>query len=140
MLWVESYREYAGRLYPGIHEPIVDITTWNLTQAKLKKPIKGKTIIVDEMPLRGVLKCHCGCSLTGAPSRSKSGKYFYYYKCNQPKHNNISAVKAHDQLLEACKLMSLPKSRVEKIRIDSKAKIEAEMKVNKKKVFLAITI
>ncbi|WP_090656424.1 zinc ribbon domain-containing protein [Parafilimonas terrae] len=71
-----------------------------MVQSKMKKPAKTKTIIDDEIPLRGVLKCHCGNPLSGASSRGKSGKYFYYYKCRHSKHNNISAIKAHNQFLE----------------------------------------
>ncbi len=63
----------------------------------MKKPQKVRTVIDEEIPLRGVLKCHCGNPLSGARSRGKSGKYFYYYKCRFLKHNNISAIIAHDQ-------------------------------------------
>ena len=47
----------------------------------MKRPEKEKVTVNDELPLRGVLKCHCGKPLTGAPSRGKMGKYYYYYKC-----------------------------------------------------------
>ena len=86
---------------------IIDKLTWNMVQAKIKRPVKERSIIDEAIPLRGVLKCHCNKPLTGAASRGKSGKYFYYYKCNESKHNNISAIKAHNQLLSACEMMSL---------------------------------
>jgi len=84
------------------------------------------------MPLRGVLKCHCGRLLTGAPSRNKMGKYFYYYKCQESKHNNISVIKSHDQLMEAFRFMSLSGSQIEKQTFKCKGILEAKMKDNSK--------
>lgn len=44
-----------------------------------------------------VLKCYCYCGkvVTGAPSRGKLGKYYYYYKYAKPHPLNPSADKAH---------------------------------------------
>ncbi len=134
LLKVDAYKEYPGGLFPAIHEPVVDMTTWQMVQSKMKKPEKTRTVVDDEIPLRGVVKCHCGNPLSGAPSRGKSGKYFYYYKCRFSKHNNISAAKAHNQLLGACELMSLSDTRVREIRNGCKAAVEIEMKANKQKV------
>lgn len=133
LLKVDTYKNYTGGLFDGIHEPIIDTTTWKMVQEKMKRPEKTRTVIDDEIPLRGVLKCHCGNPLSGAPSRGKSGKYFYYYKCKHSKHNNISAVRSHDQFLSICELMSLPSEQVRKIRIQSKASIDKEMEGNRKK-------
>ncbi|MDX9880542.1 MAG: recombinase family protein [Prolixibacteraceae bacterium] len=131
---VEPYRNYPGGLFPANHEPIVDMTTWQMVQSKMRKPDKKKTVIDDAIPLRGVLKCHCGNPLSGAPSRGKSGKYFYYYKCRYSGHNNISAIKAHDQFLGACELMSLPEVRIREIRSICRGSMEIEMKSNRERV------
>lgn len=133
LLNVSAYRDHSGGLFSGIHEPIIDITTWKMIQEKMKRPEKTRAVIDDEIPLRGILKCHCGTPLSGAPSRGKSGKYFYYYKCKHSKHNNISAIKAHNQFLEACELMSLPASKVKKIRTESRNSVDKEMENNRKK-------
>ena len=134
ILKVDAYKEYAGGLFEAIHEPIIDKTTWMMVQEKMKRPEKTMTVLDHEIPLRGVLKCHCGNPLSGAPSRGKSGKYFYYYKCKYSKHNNISAIKAHDQFLEACELMSLPTAKVKKISTETKNSLEVELESNRKKV------
>ncbi len=131
---VEPYKEHPGGLFPGIHEPIIDITTWQLVQRKMEKPIVSRSILDDQLPLRGVLKCHCGNFLTGAPSRGKSGKYFYYYKCRCPKHNNISAIKAHQQLLEVFNLMSLSDKLVADIKNGCEKAMEKELKNRKLKL------
>jgi site-specific DNA recombinase len=134
LLKVEAYKEHPGGLFPGVHEPIIDISTWQMVQSKMEKPKVVKSILDDEIPLRGVLKCHCGNVLTGAPSRGKSGKYFYYYKCRCPKHNNISALKAHTQLLDAFKLMSLSEEMVADIKNGCTMAMERELKDKKERL------
>lgn len=134
MLKVQGYKEYPGGIFPAIHEPIIDMTTWQMVQNKMKKPEKTRVTLDDEIPLRGILKCHCGNLLTGAPSRGKSGKYFYYYKCKVSKHNNISAIKAHNQFLTICELMSLPEKKILEIRNGCKESLEANIKSNKQKM------
>lgn len=134
MLNVQAYKQYPGGLFPAIHESIIDMTTWQMVQSKMKKPEKTRTMIDENLPLRGVLKCHCGNPLTGAPSRGKPGKYFYYYKCQSSKHNNISAIKAHEQFLNICELMSLSENRVREIKNGCNASIDTEMKTNKERV------
>jgi len=124
---VEPFKDMPGGLFPAAHEPIVEKSTWQMVQSKMKKPIKVKVVVDDEIPLRGVLKCHCGKPLTGAPSRGKSGKYFYYYKCRHSKHNNISAKKAHEQFLNICKLMSIPEKRIIEIRQGCYATLQEEI-------------
>lgn len=134
MLKVQGYKEYPGGIFPAIHEPIIDIATWQMVQAKLRKPEQIRNVLDENLPLRGLLKCHCGNHLTGAPSRSKSGRYFYYYKCKGPKHNNISAIKAHDQFLQVCELMSIPQNRLLEIRKRSKESLEENLKASKQKI------
>lgn len=112
LLSVVTYKDLPGGLFSGIHEAIIEREVWNAVQGKIraKKPIKARTILDEKLPLRGVLKCHCGTPLTGAPSRGKAGKYFYYYKCRYPKHNNISAIKVHEQLKVLLEQVRLPES------------------------------
>jgi site-specific DNA recombinase len=132
---VEPFKDLPGGLFPAIHEAIIDKTTWQMVQSKMKKADKVKITVDDEIPLRGVVKCHCGAPLTGAPSRGKSGRYFYYYKCKHSKHNNISAIKAHEQFLKVCELMSIPERKIKEIRNGCYSSIEDEMKANKIRVF-----
>lgn len=132
LIKTEQYKELPGGLFPGIHEPIIEMITWKMVQSKFQTEGKKRTIIDDNIPLRGLLKCHCGNPLTGAASKGKSGRYFYYYKCRFSKHNNISAINAHKQMSQICELMSLPISKVEKIRNTATQEIEKAMESSKK--------
>lgn len=130
MLYAEPFKEYPGGLFPATHEPIIDWASWQLVQRKMKKPSKQRTVIDDEIPLRGLLRCHCGQPLTGAASRGKSGKYFYYYKCKFTGHNNISAKKAHEQLLAALSLMSLSAARLKSVMNSCQQTIDKQRQSN----------
>ena len=134
MVQAKAFKDHPGGLFPAIHEPIIDKMTWNVVQNKMKKPEKKRTIIDDEIPLRGLLKCHCGQPLTGAASRGRHGGYYYYYKCKISGHNNFNANKAHEQLLEICDLMSLSERQIRTIRENAAKSIEKELEVNRKLV------
>ncbi len=125
LLHVNAYKEHPEELVEGIHQAIIDRTTWNEVQLRLTgKGRAPRQIVNDIMPLRSVLLCHCGHPLTGAASRGRHGGLFYYYKCREQKHNNISIKKAHAQLEEILKHMSIPQDIIYHIYVAS----EAEMK------------
>jgi site-specific DNA recombinase len=132
ILFVKAYKEYPEEWVKGIHMPLIDSTTFYEVQKKLtkKNPVQ---IINDRMPLRGVLKCWCNKPLTGAPSTSKTGRQYDYYKCNvSSAHNNISVIKAHQQLNEIWKYLSLPGSTIIKVRNRSEQMLEDQLKENTK--------
>jgi site-specific DNA recombinase len=118
---VKPWREQPGGLFPlAEHEPIIDALTWKRVQEKLNAGNKKYRIIQDDnFPLRGVLRCHCYRYLTGAPSRSRNGNYYNYYKCPIKGHNNISAIKAHAQLQEILSYLSLPARMISEIQKES---------------------
>lgn len=64
LLRVKAYREYPDQLVKGIHQPIIDDFTWQQVQDRFK-PLRQHVQLSDDLPLRGVLKCHCGLYLTG---------------------------------------------------------------------------
>ncbi|WP_432327692.1 recombinase family protein [Mucilaginibacter sp. P25] len=130
MVRAKAFKEHPGGLFPARHEPIIDMTTWNVVQNKMMKPDRSKKTLDDEIPLRGILKCHCGQPLSGAPSKGKAGTWYYYYKCKHSRHNNISATKAHEQLLQVCQLMSLSIQQVQAIKNKAEASLNEKFKEN----------
>ncbi len=129
---VKPWKNMPGGLFPAKHPAIIDMYTWQLVQQKFKSP-GTKIIISEDLPLRGVLNCHCGRSLTGAASRGKMGNYFYYYKCNTASaHNNISAKFAHEQLQEIMQHLSLPAHIIDAIKTESKSMMQQQLLENKK--------
>ena len=131
--FVKPWKSMPGGLFPAKHDAIIDIITWKQVQEKLKSSKKKGISLSEELPLKNVLHCHCGRMLTGAPSKGKLGKYYYYYKCNTASiHNNISANKAHTQLQEMLGYMSVPEHIISAIRDESKKMLDEQLKENKK--------
>src|SRR5690606_26510482 len=104
----------------------VEPNDWRRAQQMMKTNAKKK-IIDDNIPLRGVLRCQCQANLTGAASRGKGGRHYFYYKCNHG-HLNVSATHAHNQLEQILSIMSLPDYLVDAIREDAQYLLEERLK------------
>ncbi|GLU56183.1 hypothetical protein Dfri01_56440 [Dyadobacter frigoris] len=131
LILVRAYREFPEELVKGIHTPIIDETTWLRVQERFK-PKRQNVQITDNLPLRGVLKCHCGQFLTGAASRGAGGSYYFYYKCKKSGHNNIPATKAHEQFEEIMQQLSLSVKIAQKVKKASQQMFDEKVKDKKK--------
>lgn len=107
LIKVKAYRDNPEELVEGIHSPIISRYQFLQVQEQLSPP-KTVQILSDDFPLRHVLLCHCGKPLTGAPSKSHTGRYYPYYKCKVSGHNNINANFAHEQMRQIMQHLSLP--------------------------------
>ena len=69
--------EWAGKLYSGIHEPIVNKELWNQAQEAFSKCNRPKQTKRD-FPFIGMLTCgFYGCAIT---AEIKKGKYIHYHR------------------------------------------------------------
>jgi hypothetical protein len=134
MLYTQGYKDSPGGNFPAFHDAIIDMETWQMVQCKLEKPKEVRNAFDENLPLRGILRCHCGTPLTGAPSKGKTGQIFYYYKCKHSKHLNLSAKKAHIQLNEILELMSFSEDRIANIRKKCKNSIDIKLKSDKQEL------
>jgi DNA invertase Pin-like site-specific DNA recombinase len=103
--------EYGGKTFPGKHEPLVSQDLWERANARLP----GPTRIGMEYPnartapylLSGLVKCHCGRSLTpySVIRRGKKGvTRYHYYKCTDPRCAAATPADALDQrVLDHCR-------------------------------------
>ena len=85
---VPAYKDEPAQWVEGIHEPLINLTTFytvqDIIEGRKKKLPNKYTTVRDEMPLRGFLSCpRCGRNLTGSASRGKLGGKFYYYHCDR---------------------------------------------------------
>ena len=130
---VKPYKNLPGGLFAlKNHTPIISTEKWQAVQEKIEADgRKQSKTLSEDLPLRGVLKCHCSLHLTGAPSTGKSGKKFLYYKCKKAGHNNINANKAHAQMQAMLEYLSLPDYMVNAIREESNKLIATLAKDNK---------
>lgn len=88
---------WKDKVYPGIHEAIIDETLFNEVQTKLGESKINTQVtrkLKTHLTLLGITKCGiCGSSLTS--SSSKSGKH-YYYKCSKKMHATSDHCPAKD--------------------------------------------
>lgn len=110
MVNIPAYKGKPSEVISALHAPIVSEHDYWYVQRKLH----NKTITVqknDDVPLRGVLYCHCGAKLTAGNSRSHTGRYYWYYKCNTHKKNH-AAKKLHDQFNQVLQLFSFDENTI----------------------------
>ena len=93
-------------LSDGIHEPIIDIETWNKVQVILKERSKKHNKIYDsEFPLTGILKCPvCGAGMTinRSTSKRKDGtrRINEYYSCGNWKNKGTAVCNSNSIRVE----------------------------------------
>lgn len=85
----------TDRIIQGVHEPIVPLSLFNKVEAMRRNDGKPNTKHTDKTYVK-LIKCTCGCYLTGYHSKGEhnSGDYIYY-KCHNKKqaHSRIKGVK-----------------------------------------------
>lgn len=146
LIRVSPYNDEPGYLIRGKHEPIIDESIWRKVQDIFKEEESPtRTVMNEEVPLRAVLKCICGCKLTAGKSRGKN-KLYWYYKCAKHTKKNYPAIRLHDQMDEILKILSLPDHYIaymkEKINelINEQRGTQAQMLTDKKKELTGLQI
>ena len=83
----------------GLHEPMVDIDTFEKVQSIVDKKYRPKLTkrTHPDVFLRQYLRCpQCGATMTGSASTGNGGKYYYYHCSKDAKHLRCRADKAND--------------------------------------------
>jgi site-specific DNA recombinase len=117
---VKPWKNMPGGLFPlQDFTPLISVEEWNHAQTLFLREGINRTELHADFPLRSVVKCHCGKPLTGAPSRSRNGRYYNYYKCVHGGHVNVSTTIMHEQLTEIFRYMNLTDRLVRRIEEQS---------------------
>lgn len=163
--WSENRRRNINAnpiIVDGIHEPIIDMSTWDKVQAILKsKKGKPSRIYDGEYPLTGILRCpKCGAGMVIMRTTNKRAdgtkRRLAYYACGNWKNkgtsvcnsnairvdkangyvfSKISELLSNDKMIKAI-VANVNKERVKKINPAKKEieKIDKELeKLDKKK-------
>ena len=111
--------DYAGQLYPGEHEAILNEDTWAKAQAILKRNARDRGAIVRNKYgalLRGWLYCGtCGCAMTHSYTCKGTTRYRYYV-CQR----------AMKQGWGECETKSIPAQEIEDFVIQRLARIGSD--------------
>ena len=93
-------------LSDGIHEPIIDVETWNKVQVILKERSKKHNKVYDcEFPLTGILRCPvCGAGITISRSTAKrkdgARRINEYYSCGNWKNKGTAVCNSNSIRVE----------------------------------------
>ncbi|PSK92218.1 recombinase family protein [Taibaiella chishuiensis] len=98
----------------GIHQPIIRESDFWLVQEKRASLKPSKSQPGEQFPLRGVLKCWCGKSMTAGYSKGKK-KHYPYYRCIEHTGINIPADKLHAEFKELLYTFKLGNNQKEAI-------------------------
>jgi DNA invertase Pin-like site-specific DNA recombinase len=108
-----AYKGKPAMEVNAIHEPIVSKYEYYSAKNKLNRHITTQPS--EDVWLRGLLYCHCGRLMTAGNSKSHTGKYYWYYKCQ--KHQvNYPAKKLHGQFKEILDELSFSDKSINFIR------------------------
>jgi len=90
--------EFSGKLYKGIHEPIISRELWDEVQSVLDRKCTYRyRVIKHDLPFSGMIRCgHCGCAVIG---EIKKNKYIYYHCTGQ--RGKCPEKYARQELIEA---------------------------------------
>jgi len=74
---------WAGKIYPGKHEPLVSLDEFERAQAIIKKRGKAKPE-TKEFAYTGMIRCgECGMLVTAESKINRFGSYYVYYHCTK---------------------------------------------------------
>lgn len=127
LIYMPEYRKEAAQYIKGIHEPIIDEHTWWEIQQRTGSAKLPKNIANNDVPLRGLLKCHCHKNFTAGNSKGKN-KYYWYYKCNDHPKINLPATKLHNQFDEVLKHLSLADLHIECLHRMAEEEMQLQLK------------
>ena len=125
---------WKGKLFRGIHDPIITEGLFDEVQAQFRRCCKPKSN-TRQFAFKGLLTCgHCGCVIT---AELKKGKYVYYRctngkgKCKQP---YIREEKLAETFAEVVGRVRIDSSQVDDIRKALKSSFETEKEYRSKEI------
>jgi len=124
---VPAYKDLPEKFVKGNHEPIITEAEYWLAQRLLsnKRPMKVRTD--EEFPLRGVLKCWCGKSMTAGWSKGKK-QYYLYYRCLEHTNINIPGQLLHEQFESLLRELSFDEVQIKILNLGAEAMLKNPIK------------
>lgn len=115
LIRMREYYDEPESLVKGIHQAIIPEETFFQVQDLINKPaILSRRKLSEDFPLRGVLKHHCGRTLTAAFSKGKN-RLIGYYRCHGD-NANLNSNKLHEQFEGILKELSLQQHHLDYIK------------------------
>ena len=121
-IFIPPYKEEQGHFVAGQHQPLISEKMFADVQDILdgrKRVIKPKIVAMENLPLRGFLKCpKCERMLTGSASKGKMGNYYNYYHCSSSCGTRFKAEAANEAFVKQLRYLS-PKAGMVDVFIEA---------------------
>jgi site-specific DNA recombinase len=128
LIHVPEYNDEPAHYVKGLHQGIIEESTWWQAQELLEPKKIVRTVMNEEVPLRSVLRCgHCDSLLTAGNSRGRH-RYYWYYKCNQHPKINLNADKLHAQMENLWEALSLPELHIQYLTTAIEKQLNLQLK------------
>ncbi len=131
LIRVPAFQELPEKYAKSIHKPIISQAEFWLVQSMLNS-LKRKTRVqpAEDFPLRGLLKCWCGKSMTAGYTKGRKN-YYMYYRCTEHTNYNLPGPKLHEAFEDILKGLSFSTHQVKFIKETSKALLIEPLKLKK---------
>lgn len=130
---------YAGKVYKGQHDAIIDKELFDMVQRKLPNKKYASRPKAQKYPylLTGLIYCHCGRNMTPETASPKRGDY-HYYRCTDTLEckNRVRAEELEQAVLNHANQANISKEELEAVIIEmeerrKKAIIESRPEVER---------
>ncbi len=129
---------YRGKLYIGVHEPIINEALFAKVQQAFKKDGKPSQRKEHDFIFANLMKCpDCGCNIT---AEIKKGKYIYYHcswgkgKKNCSNKEYVRQEVLEEQFAEAVKRINIDQEQKEWLTVALKSSLNDEQKYHKERI------
>ena len=112
LIRVSANEKEPEKIVKGVHQAIIREEQFWLVQDLIYRNKRIEKIQPrEDFPLRGVLKCTCGVSMTAGFSKGKKS-YYLYYRCIKHSNINVPGKLVHMRLEELLRDLSFTEEQV----------------------------
>ncbi len=133
LIRIPAFKEMPEKFVKGNHDPIISENEYWIVQGMLANKRKTKIRTDEEFPLRGVLKCWCGKSMTAGWSKGKR-QYYLYYRCLEHTNVNLPGEPLHDQFNKLIESLSFDQDQLWVLGKGTEAMMVQPLKNKKEKI------
>lgn len=134
LIKVPALKDQPEKYVKGLHKPIVSDAAFWLVQNMLNAS-KRRTRVqpAEDFPLRGVLKCWCGKSMTAGWTKGRK-QYYLYYRCTEHTNYNLKGPVLHETFEKVLKALSFQPHQITFLIETSKALLVEPLKLKQERL------
>ena len=133
LIKVPALGDLPEKYVKGLHDPIISDAEFWLVQNMISSA-KRRTRVqpAEDFPLRGVLKCWCGKSMTAGWSKGRKN-YHLYYRCTTHTNYNLPGSKLHEAFEKMLKALAFQPHQIRYIKETAKTMLIEPKKLHQQR-------